>query len=127
VSFKVAFKPGFDPGYYKSMLNEEIRQFLSPWAYQEGRDILFGNVIYKSSIYYFVEKREYVDYIMDFSMAHIKPDWGIGCMEILDDFYVGAGETLLDVEKATPETSRSILVSAPEHEIAIISNTRFSF
>lgn len=127
VSFKVAFKPGFDPGYYKSMLNEEIRQFLSPWAYQEGRDILFGNVIYKSSIFYFVEKRVYVDYIMDFSMAHIKPDWGIGCMEILDDFYVGAGETLLDVDKAAPGTSRSILVSAPEHDIGIISNTRFSF
>lgn len=122
VDFKVAFKPGFDPGYYKTKLNEEIRQFLSPWAYQEGEDIVFGNVIYKSAIYYFVEKREYVDYVMDFHMSHIKPNWGIGCMEILDDFYVGADETLIDVDKAEPRTSRSILVSFPEHEIEIITN-----
>lgn len=122
VDFKVAFKPGFDPGYYKTKLNEEIKQFLSPWAYQEGEDIVFGNVIYKSAIYYFVEKREYVDYVLDFRMSHIKPNWGIGCMEILDDFFVGVDETLVDVDKAEPRTSRSILVSAPGHEIEIITN-----
>jgi hypothetical protein len=122
VDFKVAFKPGFDPGYYKTKLNEEIKQFLSPWAYQEGEDIVFGNVIYKSAIYYFVEKREYVDYVLDFRMSHIKPNWGIGCMEILDDFFVGGDETLVDVDKAEPRTSRSILVSAPGHEIEIITN-----
>ncbi|MBE0638624.1 MAG: hypothetical protein IH598_08890 [Bacteroidales bacterium] len=126
VDFKVAFKPGFDPGYYKTKLNEDIKHFLSPWAYEEGEDIVFGNTIYKSAIYYFVEKRDYVDYVMDFRMSHIKPNWGIGCMEILEDFYVGVDETLIDVDKAEPRTSRSILVSAQEHRIEIIENAGVS-
>jgi len=122
VDFKVKFKQGFDPGFYTLKLNEEIKQFLSPWAYEEGKDIVFGNVIYKSAIYYFIEKREYVDFLMDFKMIHIKPNWGIGCMEILDDFYVGANDSLFDVDKAEPKTSRSILVSASDHIIGIIGN-----
>ncbi len=122
VDFKVKFKPGFDPGFYTLKLNEEIKQFLSPWAYEEGKDIVFGNLIYKSAIYYFIEKREYVDFLMDFRMVHIKPNWGIGCMEILDDFYVGANDSLFDVDKAEPKTSRSILVSASDHKIGIIGN-----
>jgi hypothetical protein len=122
VDFKVKFKPGYDPGFYLIKLNDEIKQFLSPWAFEEGKDIVFGNIIYKSAIYYFIEKREYVDFLMDFHMAHIKPNWGIGCMEILDDFYVGKDESLFDVDKAAPKTSRSILVSASDHKIDIIGN-----
>ncbi len=123
VSFSVAFRQGYDAGYYKNQLNDDIRQFLSPWAYEDGEDIVFGNVIYKSAIQYFVEKRKYVDYITGFTMSHIKPNWGIGCMEILHDFVVGDDDTLVDVDKAEPKTSRSILVSAPEHEIQIITDT----
>jgi hypothetical protein len=126
VTFKVAFKPGFDPGFYLTKLNSDIRQFLSPWAYQEGKDIVFGNIIYKSSILYFIEKLDYVDFVIDFKMSHLKPNWGIGCMEILDDFYVGAGETLIDVDKAEPKTSRSILVSASKHTIGHVDKTGIS-
>jgi hypothetical protein len=122
VDFKVKFKPGYDPGFYLIKLNDEIKQFLSPWAFEEGKDIVFGNIIYKSAIYYFIEKREYVDFLMDFRMVHIKPNWGIGCMEILDDFYVGDSASLFDVDKAEPKTSRSILVSASDHKIGIIGN-----
>lgn len=125
-TFKVAFKPGFDPGFYLKKLNTDIKQFLSPWAYLEGKDIVFGNIIYKSSILYFIEKLDYVDFVIDFKMSHLKPNWGIGCMEILDDFYVGAGETLIDVDKAEPKTSRSILVSAPDHSIGLVDKTGIS-
>lgn len=121
VSFNVAFRKGYDAGYYQSQLNDDIRKFLSPWAYEEGQDIVFGNIIYKSAIQYFVEKRQYVDYVTGFTMSHIKPNWGIGCMEILHDFVVGDDDTLVDIDKAEPKTSRSILVSAPEHNIQIIT------
>lgn len=121
VSFNVAFRQDYDAGYYKNQLNDDIRKFLSPWAYEEGQDIVFGNTIYKSAIQYFIEKREYVDYLTAFTMSHIKPNWGIGCMEILDDFVVGEDDTLVDIDKAEPKTSRSIMVSAPEHKIQIIT------
>ncbi len=123
VSFNVAFMQGYDAGYYKTRLNDDIRQFLSPWAYEDGEDIVFGNVIYKSAIQYFVEKRKYVDYVTGFTMWHTKPNWGIGCMEILHDFIVGEDDTLVDIDKAEPKTSRSIIVSSAEHKISIIENT----
>ena len=122
VSFKVAFKSAYDPGYYQNVLNEDIKKFLSPWAYEEGKDIIFGNAIYKSSIYHYVEKREYVDFLMDFKMSHIKPNWGIGCMEVEEDFYVGEEEVDIDVDRAEAKTSRSILVSAGEHDIDLITD-----
>jgi hypothetical protein len=121
VDFKVMFHPGYDGGYYKQVLNEEIKKFLSPWAYVEGEDIIFGNVIYKSSILNFIEKREYVDFVTDFRMFVILDSWGIGCMEVEEDFVVGDKEKLIDLDEARAKTSRSILVSAAEHDIYVLS------
>ena len=42
VEAQVVFMPGRDPGYYARVLNDDLRRFLSPWAFQEGEDILFG-------------------------------------------------------------------------------------
>ena len=70
VSFKVKFKEGFDEGYYEQLLNEEIKAFLSPWAFSEGRDIVFGGKIHKSSIITFVEERTYVDFVNEFRLYH---------------------------------------------------------
>ena len=94
VDCKVAFLPNFDPGYYSVQLQEDIRRFLSPWAYEEGRDIIFGGKVYKSEILAFVEGRPYVDYIVDFQLYHRYegeglPE-GIGCMTIGDDFVVSS-------------------------------------
>jgi hypothetical protein len=36
VEAQVVFRAGRDPGYYTTVLNDELRRFLSPWAYVEG-------------------------------------------------------------------------------------------
>ena len=93
VDCKVTFLPGFDPGFYTNQLQEDIRRFLSPWAFEEGKDIIFGGKVYKSEILAFVEGRPYVDFVVNFNVYHrFEGDGlpgGIGCMTIGDDFIVG--------------------------------------
>lgn len=132
LDFKVAFYPGLDAGYYRNQLNEELRKFLSPWAYDEGQDIEFGGRIHKSDLMAFVESRSYVDYVTDFKLYHIFdseneeipqldtsiiPEGSITLsdMSINTDFIVG-----IDIELAQAVSPRSILVSFPEHRITVV-------
>ncbi|MEM9685329.1 MAG: hypothetical protein AAF934_00220, partial [Bacteroidota bacterium] len=66
--FKVGFTEGVDQGYYQQFLEEELKQFLAPWAY--GGGLRFSNPIYKSAVLDFVEKRPYVNVVIDFIMLH---------------------------------------------------------
>ena len=138
VEAKVVFTPGRDPGYYARVLNDDLRRFLSPWAYQEGEDILFGARIYRSEILAFVEGRDYVDHLTDLKLYHsfdgparggigsmtigvdffirANPRPAIAEMTIGDDFVVGRG-----VEVAETTQAHAILVSHPEHLITPVA------
>ncbi|MGN7721087.1 baseplate J/gp47 family protein [Chitinophaga sp. 22620] len=92
VDCKVSFHPEFDPGYYAVVLEEEIKKFLSPWAYREGQDIMFGGKLHASEILAFIEGRDYVDFIVDFELYHRHNSnigGGIGEMQIGTDFIIG--------------------------------------
>lgn len=69
-SFNVKFIAGTDVTFYKSLLQNSLVNFLSPWAFGEGKDISFGGKIYKSSLIDFVEEQPYVDYVTDFKLFH---------------------------------------------------------
>lgn len=99
--FKVTFQPGKDVGFYLKQLEEDVIRFLSPWLYEEGADLAFGGKIHRSWILDYIEERDYVDIVTDFTLNHI----------------VGE-ETNTDVEEAVATTARSVLVSATEHRIA---------
>jgi hypothetical protein len=101
VKLSVALKPGRDWGYYQNELNKEIVHFLSPWAFEEGQDIIFGGRLHKSVIVNFVEERDYVDYLTGFQMNQ----------------FVNDRETKRDINEALPTTARSVLVSHSQHEI----------
>lgn len=134
VDAKIGFNTGFDPGFYSAKLNEELKQYLSPWAFTEGVDIEIGGAIYKSSILQFIESKEYVDYVVDFKLYHRYSNTrkiGISEMEIDLDFevaktiYPGIGDMAIsnnfiigqDVNIACAKSARSILVSALDHRI----------
>ena len=53
---------------YAPALVQELIEYLSPWAFESGKDITFGGRIYKSVLLQFVEKRPYVDYVTSFKM-----------------------------------------------------------
>ena len=126
VDIKVGLKPGFDGSFYGNLLNEQLKRFLSPWAFESGEDIIFGGRIYKSSILAFIEEQEYVDYVTDFRLFHLNKSPGIGEMCVGVDFEVAAntiGEEVLGFAEAS--TARSILVSANEHVIAVLQPGEF--
>jgi hypothetical protein len=74
VFFRVKFYTGIDKGYYLKKLNEDIVHFLTPWAFDETADVVFGQKIYASSIINFIEERPYVDFITDFIMGVCKDE-----------------------------------------------------
>jgi hypothetical protein len=138
VEAKVVFTRGRDPGYYAAVLNDELCRFLSPWAFQEGEDILFGARIYRSEILAFVEGREYVDHVTDLKLYHSfdGPErGGIGSMTIGTDFFIratprpGIAEMVIGdnfvvgrgVEVAETSQAHAVLVSHPAHLITPIA------
>ena len=138
IEANVVFEAGRDPGYYSGVLNGDLRRFLSPWAYQEGEDILFGARIYRSDILAFVEGRDYVDHITDLKLYHSYdglPRDGIGAMRIGVDFFIRAkprpavaemmvGDDFVvgrGVEVAETTQPHAILVSHPAHLITPVA------
>jgi hypothetical protein len=68
LDFKVGFYEGKDPGYYSKVLNEELVKFLSPWAFDSSREIIFGGSFTRSDVIDFIEKRDYVDFVTELYM-----------------------------------------------------------
>ncbi len=143
LNFKISFKIGRDAGYYSFFLNDEIKRFLSPWAFEEGKDIPFDGKIYKSDLLAFVESQEYVDFVTEFYMYHLyegeRRD-GISKMVINKDFIINQqlpptisglkSRTIghdfvigVPVDSTTPSfTIPSIIVSSLQHTITPLSS-----
>ena len=97
----VQFKWGEDPGLSGKKLEEDLKRFLSPWAFDQEQDIEFGGSIHASAMVDFVDERDFVDAVLDFSMTTEKEG---------DRFPT-------DVQEAVASTARSILVSDSNHKI----------
>lgn len=69
VRAKVKFKPGKSNTFYQERLHEEVTAFLAPWAFSKTRqDISFGGKIYYATLLKFIEDRNYVEFLVDFSL-----------------------------------------------------------
>ncbi|HEY8915272.1 MAG TPA: hypothetical protein VIM87_02510, partial [Chitinophaga sp.] len=137
--FRVKFVSGTDKGFFLKKLNEELVQFLTPWAFDENADVKFGQKIYASSIVNFIEERPYVDFITDFLLFVCKDeccppetdnerddDQGNNDMPEVLNQLTGCDDVerllqdqlnFIGVVVAQPSTPRSILVSVPKHII----------
>ncbi len=109
----IRFYEGLDVAYYKYVLNEDLKKFLSPWSYDANTEINFGSAYHKSAILNFIEERKYVDVVLGFEVVHYKD---------------GTAQPRYDPDWIIPTTSRSILTSyntidagqAYEHDIEYI-------
>lgn len=100
VAFNVQFLPGKDKGYYTTKLQDDIQRFLTPWLYDEGKDLILGGSVHRSAVLNFIEETDYVDFLTEFKMFHID-----------------ANGSTKEVEEAKASTSSSALVSSDEHII----------
>jgi len=106
VQFLVKFREGYNNGYYEQQLQKDLQQFLSPWAYTEGKDIVLGGRVYKSSVLNFAEERPYVDYVTFFKMDHTDAE----------------GNIRVNVEEAEAISPVAVLTSAPQHYITAFND-----
>ena len=119
VDFKVAFRPGVDQGEYTNQLNLDIIRFLSPWAFDEGEDLIFNGRIHRSMILNFVEELWYVDFVTCFKMFHYRL---IQDRTDCDSITQSMDEPGGDVEQANASVQGAILVSHAAHGIHVITD-----
>ena len=110
IDVEVRFRDGYDAGFYTKRLNQELKEYLSPWAFDsEAWDQLrFTTRIYRSRIIAFIEQRPYVDFIYKLELKQYSQD--------------NTHVTLIENEAASATTHQSILVSASEHTITFLSD-----
>lgn len=115
VRFAVRFRPGCNEGFYKQRLNEDLNRFLSPWAYEEGAEIVIGGRIYANVIINFIEERPYVDYVAKIKLFSSEDGRTFRLV-------VPAADGDYWVEAERPD---SVLVAARQHEIDMIPATGY--
>ncbi len=103
---EVSFAPFIkDRLFYENLLQEDVKRFLSPWAFEDGAEPEFGGVIYKAAIIDFIEELSYIDFIKRLEIIH-------------------AGNSSDDMAKAS--SPASVLISADSHDITGELNTEAS-
>lgn len=114
LKFDVAFTTGLDRKFYTSKLNEDLKKFLSPWAFEDPDkvDISFGGRIHRSVLIDFIEERPYVQIVSRFMMVQNLLTGNSSSDLLIDENN--------SIDEAVAHTSRSILVSAPVHQITAI-------
>lgn len=112
----VRFKEDGNDGFYSRKLNDEINRFLSPWAFEEGSDIVLGGRIYKNSIVDFVDRREYVDYV-----AGVKLFRGIGG----DSYRPAPPPPEGEGDFVAADRPDAVLVAARTHEIIVLRDAAY--
>lgn len=109
----VKFTDGYDRGYYLNKLNDDMKRFLSPWAYEQEAEINFGSSVYSASLINYLEKQPYVDYIANFNPLR---------QTIKHAAYTEVLPLFLSEDNAvTTKYPDSILVSAANHIIDVIT------
>lgn len=111
----VRFQPGIDENHAQLRLNEDINRFLSPWAFDAGKDIVIGGRIYANVIVSLIEELAYVDFVA--SVRLFKRENGRSFTPIqrlgTEGYWV------------EPETSDGVLVAARSHEIDIVTEADY--
>jgi hypothetical protein len=71
VKANVRFLTGVDRSLFAKKLEDDLKAFLSPWAFQNPEAFTFSGEIHSSVVLHFVEKLSYVDFLTCFELYHI--------------------------------------------------------
>lgn len=128
-AFNVKFYTGTDKGKYLKQLNKDIIEFLTPWAFDVTKEIIFGGSVYASNIINFIEELKYVDYITCFRMIHIvkeccDDDPELSCADMTKDNTDDAALSKRFVNTIEATSSQAILTSAKKHCIQLIPDPK---
>lgn len=71
VKTKVKFHSWADKSFFARKLEDDLKAFLSPWAFETDFDWTFTESLHSSVVLHFVEKLDYVDYLTCFELYHL--------------------------------------------------------
>ncbi|NHN24075.1 hypothetical protein FIA58_000160 [Flavobacterium jejuense] len=106
----VKFYPEYDPEFYKEKLVEEIKRFLSPWAYDHDSDINIGGNLHASVLINFIAERPYIDYVANLKL--FQSEDGIDFTDVRSS---NDGKSIV-----IPSRPDMVMVSAANHFIDIV-------
>lgn len=109
IRLKVKFREGLDFSIYKSILNDAIRAYLSPWAFDRELTVSFGIALHRSQLIHHLEKLGYVDYLEDVMLLQA----AAGSSPCESVFEESPNQVYI-----RPEHPAAILVSAKSHQIS---------
>ncbi len=107
VSLAVKFNRGFDEHFHLNQLEEDIKKYLSPWAYSETSSLNFGVSLHKNKLISYLENLVYVDFLENVVLTH----------------RVSATDPYIEKNNIFPSNPRAILVSARAHFISTAKST----
>lgn len=96
IELKVKFRSGLDPAFYRNQLEQDIINYLSPWALQPENTIAFGINLQESLLIHQLEKLSYLEYLQDLVMKKNNQSY---------------------YKKISPSSPKHILVSSKNHTI----------
>ncbi|MCF6350626.1 MAG: baseplate J/gp47 family protein [Flavobacteriaceae bacterium] len=96
ITLEVKFHIGYDENFYQKQLEKDIIKFLSPWAFDESKTVVFGMELHQSTLINHLEKLVYVDYLQNIEIRK---------------------ENILSANSVSPSNPKAILVSAKKHHI----------
>ncbi|KRB56442.1 baseplate J/gp47 family protein [Flavobacterium sp. Root186] len=123
IKLNIKFYPQYDENFYKKQLNEDLIKFLSPWAFDTSKQIIFGVELQRSIVIEYIENLYYVDFLSKLEMAiYIDKKTDKEHPDTLEDTENNeANVHLLDfLNTLSPSSPKNILVSVKNH---IISTT----
>ncbi len=106
ITCKVKFHKGYDENYYTGQLEEAIKEYLSPWAFEETNSINFGITFHRSKIIQYLDQLEYVDFLEDVLVKHRKNSLSVYEEKV----------------NVIPTSPKAILVSAKKHHVTAIQS-----
>lgn len=71
VKTNVRFLAGVDRSFFAKKLEDDLKAFLSPWAFQRLEAFSFAGEVHSSVVLHFIEKLPYVDHLTCFELYHI--------------------------------------------------------
>jgi hypothetical protein len=119
VRVAVKFLDGYNEGFYKAQLEEDLRRYLAPWAYQEGEDIVLGGKIYANVIVNFIEERPYIDFVGRINLFQSSDGKKFQDSALFNK----PGDQDANVVRA--DAPEMVLVSALHHDVEVISEGSF--
>ena len=84
ISVYLKLKTGFEFNYYQKVIDQKLREFLSPWIASAAGDIHFGGKITKSMVVKVLEDMEVVDYLAGLTLQHFTATGSFSNAEVID-------------------------------------------